>query len=401
MKILITTDWYQPVVNGVVTSVLNLSAGLKQKGHEVMILTLSQNCYSYKKNNVIYLGSLNAGYVYPDARIKIPMSDKWMKELLDWKPDIIHSQCEFSTFFIAKKIAGILNIPMVHTYHTIYEDYTHYFSSGKKWAKDMVKLFTRRLAGQVSAIIAPTEKIRTLLYEYKVCCNVDVIPTGIHLEQYESINREIWKKEIRNRLRIPAQKKVLLYAGRLAKEKNIEELLHFQKKAEKYNTVLLLVGGGPYRESLQKEVREKRMKGSVIFTGMVPPDQMRQYYQAGDLFVSASTSETQGMTYIEALASGIPLLCRKDKCLKGLINNGVNGWQYENERGFMDKLKTYINLSESEKNILCSEAEKSVNKFSIQNFTESVEKVYLREIIRFSFQNGNPVIYGKRNINVL
>ena len=116
MKILITTDWYRPVINGVVTSVLNLTEQLEKHGHEVKVLTLSRNCHSYKEENVIYAGSVGMGKIYPQARVKIPVvAREYMEELLAWKPDLIHSQCEFSTFFLAKRIAGELDIPIIHT----------------------------------------------------------------------------------------------------------------------------------------------------------------------------------------------------------------------------------------------------------------------------------------------
>lgn len=155
MKILITTDWYKPVINGVVTSVLNLTEQLESRGHEVKVLTLSRNCHSYKEENVIYAGSVGMGKIYPQARVKIPVVAKeYMEELMQWHPDLIHSQCEFSTFFLAKKIAGELNIPIVHTYHTVYEDYTHYFSPQKAWGRSLVQMMTRKLSVQVDAMIA-------------------------------------------------------------------------------------------------------------------------------------------------------------------------------------------------------------------------------------------------------
>ena len=131
MKVLITTDWYEPVVNGVVTSVKNLAAELKKTGHEVRILTLSRTSKSYVENNVFYIGSVSAEKIYPQARLKLPISGKYIKELLDWHPDIIHSQCEFYTFLLARRM-------------------------------------TRKLSEQVGGIIAPSEKIRKLLSEYQV-----------------------------------------------------------------------------------------------------------------------------------------------------------------------------------------------------------------------------------------
>ena len=132
MKILITSDWYWPVVNGVVRSVMNLIEYLESEGHEVRVLTLSNTIKSYKDGKVYYVGSLSAEKIYPQARISNLLSKSHLKEIKAWAPDVIHSQCEFSTFMMARRIASDLKIPLVHTYHTVYEDYTHYFIPSNK-----------------------------------------------------------------------------------------------------------------------------------------------------------------------------------------------------------------------------------------------------------------------------
>ena len=137
MKILITTDWYKPAVNGVVTSVVSLADGLAAEGAEVRILTLSSDLHSYTKGNVTYLGSVGVGRIYPNARLKAAPSSRYVQELMKWCPDIVHSQCEFSTFFLARKIAEACRCPLVHTYHTVYENFTHYFSPNVRFGKYM------------------------------------------------------------------------------------------------------------------------------------------------------------------------------------------------------------------------------------------------------------------------
>ena len=139
MKVLITTDWYRPAVNGVVTSVRNLAEGLSALGHEVRILTLSGSIRSYREGNVTFIGSVSVGMVYPNARLRTARGEALVQELADWKPDIVHSQCEFSTFSFAKRITAACGCPLVHTYHTVYEDFTHYFpptsASAASWRR--------------------------------------------------------------------------------------------------------------------------------------------------------------------------------------------------------------------------------------------------------------------------
>ena len=377
MKILITTAWYRPVINGVVTSVLNLTEQLEKRGHEVKVLTLSRNCHSYKEENVIYAGSVGMGKIYPQARVKIPVvAGEYMEELLAWKPDLIHSQCEFSTFFLAKRIAGELDIPIIHTYHTVYEDYTHYFSPQKAWGRSLVQMMTRKLSVQVDAMIAPSEKIEHILNGYQVSCPVDVVPSGIDTEKYKKRIGDGSREVLREKYGIGKDEMVLVYVGRMAKEKNIEELLWHQKSVQD-NVKLVLVGDGPYRETLEMKAKEYGVEQTVIFTGMVSPKEVAGYYQIGNLFVSASTSETQGMTYDEALAGGVPLLCRKDDCLKDVIIEETNGWQYENEAMYIECIRKWRELNEHEKQSIRNTAVQTADQFSKESFAERVERVYL------------------------
>ena len=388
MKVLITTDWYEPVINGVVTSVMNLSRKLRERGHEVKILTLSRTCHSYIEGDVIYAGSIGMGCIYPQARVKIPtVAGDYMEMLLDWKPDIVHSQCEFSTFFLAKKIASELHIPIVHTYHTVYEDYTHYFSPQKAWGRNIVQLMTRKLANAVETLIAPSDKIRKILEGYQVSCPVEIVPSGISLEKYQACKEEDWREKIRAQLGIPQDALVLVYVGRMAKEKNIEELLEYQQEAEKYGVILLLVGDGPHLPELKKKAEELKVTEHVIFTGMIAPEEVGHYYQAGDLFVSASISETQGMTYAEALAGGIPLLCRRDGCLEQVVADGENGWQYDDREDFLGRIREWKGMSEDAKSRMQDKAVDSAEKFSSGNFAGRVEKIYEQQIRRYRYSN--------------
>lgn len=225
MKILLTSDWYMPAVNGAVTSVLNLKQGLEARGHEVRILTLSGTRHSFEKDGVVYVGSVRADAVYPGARLRVASGKNWLYGMIEWHPDIVHSNCEFSTFPLAQKISQELGIPLVHTYHTVYENYTHYFSPSKAWGRKLVTVFSRRAAAKTDALIAPTEKVKTILLSYGISTPIYVLPTGIDQEKFA-----------------PADK-------------------------------------NPDRFQIRKQFG-------------ISPEQVSRYYQAGDLFVCASTSET-------------------------------------------------------------------------------------------------------------
>lgn len=387
MKILITTDWYEPVINGVVTSVVNLSNELKKRGHEVKILTLSRNHHTYTDGDVIYAASIGAGKIYPEARLKMPVIKAVIDKIIEWKPDVIHSQCEFSTFFMAKKIADETNAPIVHTYHTVYGDYTHYFSPNATWGRKVVQKLTRMLSARVDAMIAPSRKIEDVLEKYNVLCPVEVIPSGIDTDKFGKYIGTDSRYRIRQQYGLSKDQTVLLYVGRLAKEKNTLEILRCQKRVSRYGTALMIIGDGPYRAEIEEQVKELGISDSVIFTGMIEPDKVAEYYQAGDFFVSASTSETQGLTYVEALAAGIPLLCREDPCLIDVVDSGKNGWEFTDEEAFENALVKWLDMSAASRQQLRRNAVQSADKFSTRTFVDRVEKLYvsvceLRALVR-------------------
>ena len=136
--------------------------------------------------------------------------------------------------------------------------------------------------------------------------------------------------ERRRALGIGDDDQVLLNLGRLGGEKNLGELLTLfaQARQENDNLKFLIVGDGPAREELEHQAKKLGVEKDVIFTGMVDPSEVQNYYQLGDIFVSASTSETQGLTYIDAAANGLPLLCRQDDCLTDVLQEGKNGYEY-------------------------------------------------------------------------
>lgn len=375
MKILITSDCYLPTVNGVVTSIQQLADNLKAMGHEVKILSMSPNMKNFVEGDVTYLASMNLEVVYPDARFRFPKFNDQIKAILQWKPDIIHSQNEFSSYFIAKRIAKRLGIPMIHTYHTVYEDYTHYFSPSKRMGKKIVASASRWVCKRTKAVIAPTEKVRKMLEGYGIGPDgkaVPVIPTGIDPAPFaDRSERQI----IREKYGVSENTCLLIGLGRLGKEKNYEEILRFLSKYNSDSVRLLLVGDGPDRGRLEKIAEELQLKDRAIFVGMIPHSAVGAYYNAADVFVCASSSETQGLTYLEAEAAGLPVLCRRDDCLAGVINNGENGWQYDTYEEFADYLTQIQNMELRTKMGTAAKEHMQAN-YSAAAFAAKVMKLY-------------------------
>lgn len=378
LKILITTDLYTTSTNGVVTSVQNLFDELTHKGHDVRILTISNNLHSHKDGAVYYIRSVPLGAVYPDLRMPISYRNKLIQEIIDWKPDIVHSQCEFFSFQFASRISRITGAPLVHTYHTLYEQYlTSYFIPSKRVGDFLAKVLSRQRLHGVKTLVAPTQKVEDTLQSYGLHAPINVVPSGISLEQHHQRLSHEERMRRRRALGILDEDQVILNLGRLGGEKNLGELMTLFAEARRDNDNLkfLIVGDGPAREALEKQAGELGVEDYVIFTGMVDPSQVQNYYQLGDVFVSASTSETQGLTYIEAAANGLPLLCRQDDCLNEVLQEGENGYEYTSDQEFLDAIDHVMH--DPQWRVEASKrSEEIAANFDKKSFGDAIENIY-------------------------
>ena len=376
MKILLTSDMYENQINGVSCSVITLRDELRKKGHDVRVLTLSKDSESKMVKTDYLIGSFPVPF-YPDARQTLHFKDKLIKEIIKWHPDIIHVQTEFSIGKISKKIAKACNTPMINTSHTLYEDYTGYLIPSKKIGRIIARKFIRNAYEDSKAVIAPSSKIKDLLTRYGIKAPIHVIPSGIDLDRFKKKVHLIEKSTLKAKLNIPNKAKVIVSIGRIAKEKNLDEIINYMPDLIKMNkNVILLIGGdGPYKKQIESQVKKLGIQKYVRFTGMIPPKNTYKYYQLADLFVCASTSETQGITYIEALACSLPLVCRYDECLEGVIENNKNGYTYKTKDEYLKYVSKILHNPLLHYK-LKTNALTSSKKFSKEKFGDDVEKLY-------------------------
>lgn len=375
MRIGLFTDTYYPEINGVATSVYQLKKELELLGHEVYVFTVSNPKQKEKETHVFRMPSIPF-VLLKERRVSCAFTKKWYQKIKELHLDMIHTQTEFIVGHMGRKAAEKYHIPLVHTYHTLYEDYTHYLKiPGNERLKGMVRILSRICLNRADVVVVPTKKVEKIVRGYGVKKEIVVQPTGIQLEKFRKID---WKEVaiLKKRYGITPKQHVLFSIGRLSQEKNIVEILHYLKSviAIDKNVRFLIVGDGPERVNLEQLVQEEEITPYVIFTGEVPWSKIQNYYAMGNIFVSASISETQGLTYAESLAVGKPLLVRRDDCLHDLLQEGVNGYAYEKKEDF---LKGYQKLFELQEIYAQAQIRESVKKLSAKVFGKNIQAIYL------------------------
>lgn len=383
MRILLCTDRYYPAISGVVTSVMTLKKYLEALGNEVKVLTLSDDMNSHATEDVVYIGSFDANRIYPDVRIKHPVNREHINSLIRWKPDVIHCNTEFSTFFLAKHIYRACHCPMILTYHTDYEDYLHYLALSKKFGRRLLRRYVNYVSSYMTYIICPTGKTASQLVNYGVRSEIRTIPTGLDLERFTKEADEAELDRLRDRFNIRMGLPTLVYVGRLGKEKNLTQIVDYLSGYSDKDFQFIIVGDGPDRREIEDQVRSSTIGSKTIFTGMIAQADIPLFYKIGDLFLSASQSETQGLTYIEAMAAGTPILCRKDKCLDGVVDDGVNSYLFETREEFCRKLEYFFLHRDIWPEIRARAQERVEEKFGATQFASAVLALYQDAVRNF------------------
>lgn len=404
MKIGIFTDTYVPFINGVTTSVLMLKKSLEKKGHTVYIVTVNaENMqYQFEENGkVIRIPGIPIG-IY-DYRLTGIYPLKAIKIIKKWNLDIIHSQTEFGIGTFARIISKQFSIPLVHTYHTMYEDYVHYITHGyfNRSSKKIVEYLTLFYCDKtISELVVPTKKAYELFKQkYKVDRNVYIVPTGIDIEKfYHENNKQVNIPKFRQKLGIKEDDFVILFVGRIAEEKNIELLLTAMKSLVKYSNKLklLIIGDGPDLEKYKTYTTKNNLTNNIIFTGKVPWDKINEYYTIADIFTTASHSETQGLTVIEAMAASLPVVCIDDESFTDTVIHNLNGLIFKNRREYKKEIiKLYEDKELCKK--LSSQARISAETHSSKYFAEQILDVY-HIAMKYYEKSKFPIIKKIKNI---
>ena len=356
-----------------------LEQQLRRRGHDVHVFAPKCNKWEEnKKENIHYLTS--APFIaLKDRNVAFP-GPAQLLNIHPYKFDVIHTNSEFVMGHLGMHTARKEGCTLVHTYHTVWEDYTYYITHGTiidGKAKGLTRKYSEWWCNRFDRVIAPSEKTRNLLVSYGVDSEIDVIPSGMDIARFApALHNKQQREEIRRECGVHPGERVLLYIGRIAKEKNLMQILRvFPKLHEIYPDVrFVIIGEGPQREELAEMAGSLGVAEHVTQTGPKPWERIDQYYGIGDVFCSASHTETQGLTFIEAMASGLCVCAVNDPCLEGVITNGVNGILAESSDDAL--LLALIRAFSLEGKQIRGNAVASVEQFTAERFAIEVERCY-------------------------
>lgn len=385
MNVVLFTDTYPPEINGVATSTENLSKTLEAHGHKALVVTT--NPFS---KDVVFDGKvLRIPGVYLKKlygyRLTWIYNDEAMRRIVDFHPDIAHIQSDLGVGMFGQLVASRLHIGLIYTYHTMIEDYAYYVTKGHfdRAARQIVRGFYRSKLKSYDEVIAPSDKIYDYLRSIGMDGNISVIPTGIEFSRFDLANENpLMTAQLKQKYGISPNDFVILSLGRIAKEKSIDVLLRgyaeFLSENPTKPTKFVITGLGPAEEELKVLSRSLGIDDHVIFTGKVSPDKTQLYYHLGSAFASASITETQGLTFMEAMSASLVVLARYDDNLVGTIKDGETGYFFFDEHDFKEKLKKVISLPKEAKNKIIESAKQAIDPYSMEHFYQSVIEVYER-----------------------
>lgn len=377
MNIGLFTDTYFPQLSGVATSIQTLKNALEKNGHSVFIFTTTDPHLGKGtiEPNVFRVSSVPF-VSFTDRRIAFRGLFQATKIAKEVKLDVVHTQTEFSMGMIGKYVAHSLGIPAIHTYHTMYEDYLHYVLNGHLLKPYHVKQFTKAYLHNMDGVVAPSERVKETLTRYGVTIPMRIIPTGVDLA---AIN-ENPRRDVRKELGIDSNEKVILTLSRVAAEKKIDQILDVLPTVleSEPNVKFVIAGDGPDVQPLKDQVARLSLEDYVIFAGSVEHSDVGNYYRMADLFVSASDTETQGLTYIEALAAGTKCVVYSTDYTEHVFDNKELGSTFTTKNEMTNEIIDYLKANQFTipKNL----KEKKLIDVSADTFAHKIEDFYQEAI---------------------
>jgi glycosyltransferase involved in cell wall biosynthesis len=378
MKIAFFTDQYWPRINGVSVNLEAIKRQFEKMGHEVFIVAPKAPGYKDKDPNIFRLSAVKI-VKDPEQKVVIPIPEKDLRRLLRRKFDMVHAHSLGTSGFLGWEIARLRDIPYVITYHTLLNRYTHYIFKGMLVRPKAAEVGSRIFCNLADLIIAPTQRVKKELLAYGVKREILTIPGGLEQERFQNVERGF----LRNMLGIDENKKIILYLGRIGTEKNIEFLIKslsgiLKKRKEAY---FVIAGDGPERKNLEKLVKDMNLDKKILFTGVINHGDVPKAYTDSDIFVFASTTETQGLTLPEAMSSGLVPVVIEDQAFEEAVFDGKTGFIAKpTEADFAKKVERLLEDEDLRRKIGQAAKEFASEEYSVETQAKQLIKAYEKAV---------------------
>lgn len=374
MNIGVFTDTYEPQINGVVTSIQTSVEYLRSQGHVVYIFCPNVTPPLPSTNDVWRFPS----FTYPfqrEYRLVFPFN-KRLKKIKDLNLDVIHIHTPFTMGNIGLKVARKLNIPAIHTYHTFFEKYLHYFPIlPEAWVYKYAKRESERFCNLCQHIIVPTKEMKDRLSKYNINAPISILPSGIKMINITETESAEFKSKYMNANRLNC-----LFVGRVGLEKNIYFLINaFKLILEAFpNVHLTIIGDGPEKASVEKKVLNSGLSKNVSFTGYLQKNDVFSAYHAADLMLFPSKTETQGLTAVEAIMCGTPVIGLNEMGIKDVVENDVSGILTDEDVKLYAKATIELLKNEEKRLELSKNAKNSGAAYSFIKTGEKLQQLLLK-----------------------
>ena len=372
MKIGIFTDTYVPQINGVVTSIQS-SIEYLQKNHDVYVFCPN---VKPKQSSTQYVWRFPS-VVYPfqkEYRLVLPFQYQ-LKKFKALALDVIHIHTPFTMGNIGLKIGRKLGVPIVHTYHTYFEKYLHYFPIlPEKWVGQYAKKESERFCNACDNVIVPTNEIKQLLDSYNIKHQLITLPSGINPYQPSIDEVQVFKNTYMNQTKTNC-----LFVGRVGVEKNVYFLIesfHLILQSNP-NVHLTIIGDGPERQHIEKKVKGFGLLDAVTFTGYLQKDDVFKAYHAADLMLFPSKTETQGLTAVESMMCGTPVIGLNYMGIKDVVNHLVTGILTEEDVVKYSEAALDLIQNSDKRNAFALASKDVGNRYSYIETGKQLESIYL------------------------
>lgn len=386
LRIAVFSDSALPILNGVSVSIDCLVNELRNRGHSVHVFTSAHFRYRDPDPNTHRFAAVETPWTkgYPLA---FPPFLRMLHKFRQHEFDIIHTHTPWTAGFVGLRWAESHDIPIVSTYHTLYDRYAHYIPYvPRRYVRFKIAKHTSWYYNHVEHVITPSEAALKWLRRHSVTTKASVIPTA-------ALSRSFFNRaEVRAQLGIAPEHKILLYVGRIAKEKNLQTLFAMAAEAFRRDPTLRLwlVGDGPYRSACAAIARSLGIGDRVKFVGYVPRQDVDRYYAAADLFVFSSITETQGLVVLEAMNYGLPGVVVAGGGASEPIVDGENGLIVRNDPGvFAENVLEVLN-DEERYSKLSDGALRLAREHGMERMTDRVLAVY-REVLRIRAETASTI----------